>query len=181
MHVLLGKVKSGYFAMPQWLPSDVKDLLQRMLTVDPAKRITLHQILMHPALTHATQDYAAPTSIPLEQKVNRVAGPASLGEEELIMLCVTHQIARAVDELPLDEEILRSLHSLGWDDRESLQRALLSSEPAIEKAFYRLLHKRKRRRTKGRFGGPETHVQKVHYSRMDLTSPFPLRSLAMIP
>jgi serine/threonine protein kinase len=137
MHLLLGKVKSGYFAMPQWLPSDVKDLLQRMLTVDPAKRIMLHQIFAHPALTHASQDYVGPTSLPLEQK-----------------------IARPLDDEPLDDEILRSLHSLGWDNREELHRALLSSEPTVEKAYYRLLSKRKRRRTKGRRSGGG-HVQKV--------------------
>lgn len=168
MHLLLGKVKSGYFAMPQWLPSDVKDLLQRMLTVDPAKRIMLHQIFAHPALTHASQDYVGPTSLPLEQK-----------------------IARPLDDEPLDDEILRSLHSLGWDNREELHRALLSSEPTVEKAYYRLLSKRKRRRTKGRRSGGG-HVQKMDTESYEMmpsasmpipasqarrtTAPMPIRS-----
>lgn len=38
---LLAKVKIGKFAMPPELPSDAKDLIRRMLEVDPEKRITV--------------------------------------------------------------------------------------------------------------------------------------------
>ena len=38
---LLAKVKIGKFNMPQELPSDAKDLIRRMLEVDPGKRITV--------------------------------------------------------------------------------------------------------------------------------------------
>lgn len=88
----------------------------------------------------------------------------------------TRQIARAVDELPLDDEILRSLHSLGWDDREALQRALLSSEPVIEKAFYRLLHRRKRRRVKKQLGNAEPHVQKMDIESYESMGPMAIPS-----
>jgi len=143
MQVLLSKVKSGIFAMPQWLPIDVKDLIQRLLTSDPTKRISLQQTFLHPALTHSSLDYTGPTSTPLEQK-----------------------IARPLGDQPLDEEILQSLYVLGWDDRQALQSALLSTEPTVEKAFYRLLRKRKNRRANGGRLSRENHVQKMdveHY------------------
>jgi serine/threonine protein kinase len=41
IRVLLGKVKIGKFIMPSDLPSDAKDLISRMLEVNPAKRITV--------------------------------------------------------------------------------------------------------------------------------------------
>jgi serine/threonine protein kinase len=44
----LSKVKSGVFSMPQFLHKDAKDLISRMLTVDPTKRITFAQVKEHP-------------------------------------------------------------------------------------------------------------------------------------
>ena len=41
---LLAKVKIGKFNMPQELPSDAKDLIRRMLEVDPGKRITVSAV-----------------------------------------------------------------------------------------------------------------------------------------
>ena len=40
IRTLLAKVKVGKFIMPSELPADAKDLIRRMLEVDPGKRIT---------------------------------------------------------------------------------------------------------------------------------------------
>ena len=45
IRALLHKVKIGKFNMPQELPSDAKDLIRRMLEVNPAKRITVSSLL----------------------------------------------------------------------------------------------------------------------------------------
>lgn len=42
------QVKSGVFSMPQFLPKDVKDLLWKMMTVDPSKRATIEDVKRHP-------------------------------------------------------------------------------------------------------------------------------------
>jgi serine/threonine protein kinase len=41
IRVLLQKVKNGRFAMPADLAADAKDLITKMLVVDPEKRITV--------------------------------------------------------------------------------------------------------------------------------------------
>ena len=46
IRTLLAKVKVGKFNMPQELPDDAKDLIKRMLEVDPGRRITVHLPLM---------------------------------------------------------------------------------------------------------------------------------------
>lgn len=43
---LLAKVKLGRFNMPSELPAEAKDLIRRMLDVDPAKRITVSPHLL---------------------------------------------------------------------------------------------------------------------------------------
>eukprot|EP00638_Chattonella_subsalsa_P021735 CAMPEP_0117884484 /NCGR_PEP_ID=MMETSP0950-20121206/18919_1 /TAXON_ID=44440 /ORGANISM="Chattonella subsalsa, Strain CCMP2191" /LENGTH=639 /DNA_ID=CAMNT_0005740883 /DNA_START=21 /DNA_END=1940 /DNA_ORIENTATION=- len=45
---LFKKIKSGFFYMPSHLSNMAKDLISRMLTVDPLKRITIADIRMHP-------------------------------------------------------------------------------------------------------------------------------------
>jgi len=44
---LLEKVKSGIFEMPENLSDDLKELISKMLTVDPNKRITIRDIKKH--------------------------------------------------------------------------------------------------------------------------------------
>ncbi|KAJ7666234.1 hypothetical protein DFH06DRAFT_1470402 [Mycena polygramma] len=48
--VLLSKVKSGKFEMPDWLDPFAIDLLSRMLVVDVSCRITIPELLAHPWL-----------------------------------------------------------------------------------------------------------------------------------
>ena len=48
IRVLLGKVKTGVFTMPAFLPREIQDLISKMLVVDPKKRITMDGIRNHP-------------------------------------------------------------------------------------------------------------------------------------
>ena len=44
---LFKKIKSGLFHMPDYLSQNVRDLLKKMLTVDPVKRVTVEEIRKH--------------------------------------------------------------------------------------------------------------------------------------
>jgi 5'-AMP-activated protein kinase, catalytic alpha subunit len=48
---LCRKIMKGHFTTPESLSGGLKDLLHRMLTVDPEQRITMKQILQHPWVT----------------------------------------------------------------------------------------------------------------------------------
>ncbi len=56
--------------MPGWLSHEVKDLLRGMLTVDPAKRLALHQVFAHPALAQGSLSGLHSPQFPLEEKVS---------------------------------------------------------------------------------------------------------------
>ncbi|KAI8075467.1 kinase-like domain-containing protein [Gilbertella persicaria] len=50
---LLAKIKTGrYRSLPDYLSADARDLIKRMLVVDPTKRMTMAEILDHPWLTN---------------------------------------------------------------------------------------------------------------------------------
>ncbi len=51
IQLLLGKVRAGKFMMPEWLEPASKDLIWRMLEVDPEKRIKMSDIMRHPWFT----------------------------------------------------------------------------------------------------------------------------------
>jgi serine/threonine protein kinase len=54
--------------MPQFLHKDVKDLLWKMLTVDPSKRITVAEIKEHP--WYKSHFSTIEATIPIDQMVN---------------------------------------------------------------------------------------------------------------
>ncbi|KAG8896477.1 hypothetical protein FRC01_011787 [Tulasnella sp. 417] len=48
MRVLLQKVRAGRFEIPSYIPAEAKDLIRKMLVVDPEHRITMPDIIKHP-------------------------------------------------------------------------------------------------------------------------------------
>ncbi|KAJ7634797.1 Pkinase-domain-containing protein [Roridomyces roridus] len=62
--VLLSKVKSGKYEMPNWIDPLAMDLLARMLVVDVSRRITIPEILCHPWLHSVPTDSLRLISIP---------------------------------------------------------------------------------------------------------------------
>jgi len=124
---LLGKVKTGIFSMPTFLPKDSKDLISKMLTVDPNKRITIAEIKQHPWFTSYFNPHLTPAN-DMDSIQNQTYSD-------------------------LGEEIIRSLHSLGW--QENLEQILKDPKPSLEKIFYGLLLQRKRNPPKPNAAQPQ--------------------------
>ena len=92
---LLQRVKSGKFSMPE-LPEDIKDLIQRMLTVDPMKRITISQIKEHPAFKIGLAPlYVCPTPQPIPEYLP----PTSIDDLKDIEIDVLNHLGLSGDEL----------------------------------------------------------------------------------
>lgn len=120
---LLMKVQNGKFIMPKDLSIEAKDLLLRMLQVDPHDRISIKQILDHPLLK----------KYPSKQAENKVGMGEILNPEELGVL---------TSEDMIDKEILRNLCILFHNcPEEYIVKRLLKSPQSPEKMFYFLLMK----------------------------------------
>ncbi|SCV67531.1 BQ2448_5142 [Microbotryum intermedium] len=120
---LLAKVKVGRFTMPAELSDDAKDLIKKMLEVDPEKRITMDEIQRHPWVTRIPPRsiHGAPPFVP--PSIDSIDHPVASRRE-------------------IDMEILTNLKTL-WNGaaEEDIIQALLSSEKTWEKVFYCLLYK----------------------------------------
>ena len=103
---LLSRVKSGKFTMPE-LPDEIKDLIQRMLTVDPAKRITLAEIKQHPAFRIGLAPlYICPTPQPIPDELP----PVDMEKLPPIALNVLRQLGFSDNELK--EELASPAHTV---------------------------------------------------------------------
>lgn len=118
IQTLLGKVRLGKFDMPDYLERDAKDLISKMLTVDPEKRLKMRDIMRHPWFTDNGQlSSTNPVSTDLDK----------LAEEEL-------------DMNNLDLDILSNLKTL-WPEfsQQDIIEQLMSKGPNWQKTFYSLL------------------------------------------
>ncbi|KAF9167659.1 hypothetical protein BGX20_011532 [Mortierella sp. AD010] len=130
---LLGKVKAGKFYMPSDISADARDLITRMLTVDPKSRITMEGVMSHSWFRM------------VDPECNTLGEPAQDPENGQPML---------TEEL--DAEILRHMRWLFAPgpshshpeakevfDEEALlleiQEKMTSNDENMEKLFYHLL------------------------------------------
>ncbi|GME82609.1 unnamed protein product [Ambrosiozyma monospora] len=118
---LLLKVQKGEYEIVEDLSSEAKDLISKMLTVDPTKRIKTKDIIKHPLI----QKY--PFSATELQDYNDLPSPT----------CATNPVSSREN---IDKQILENLVIL-WHgrDAESIIHSLLSAEANAEKTFYSLL------------------------------------------
>ena len=111
---LIAKIKNGIYRMPDFQP-EVKDLVSRMLTVDPEKRITIEQIKHHKAFKIGLpKHYSVPLPFPLPGINNKVS----------------------VEETPKD--VVDTLKKIGFTEDE-IQKDLSSSNPTTAKSFWAIL------------------------------------------
>ncbi|ORX51995.1 Pkinase-domain-containing protein [Hesseltinella vesiculosa] len=116
---LLKKVKAGKFIMPSDISKTAQDLIRRILVVDPSKRLTMKQIMMHPWFCE---------SEPINLHSMPVPPTAS-------------EIGRPVwDPSDVDDRILETIKFLWGESRdEPIVQALISKEHNMQKVVYVLL------------------------------------------
>ncbi|KCV67853.1 CAMK/CAMKL/BRSK protein kinase, variant [Fonticula alba] len=116
---LLSKVKAGVYFMPPSLSEGARDLIKRMLEVDPERRITMQELIQHPWFN--------------------MNGPTSHYRQNSII-----QIRALDSEDEIDYEVLENLMSLGYDSEEEIMSLLYSENYTIEQVFYHFLLERKK-------------------------------------
>lgn len=137
---LLLKVQSGKYQMPQSLSGEARDLIAKILVVNPARRLTTEEILAHPLIAKydnamKSKKYRATTNNMAQGKSNSDLHLLNNYEAKTISL---------VSKKDIDESILNNLQIL-WHgaSRELIIAKLLQPKMSEEKIFYALLLKYK--------------------------------------
>uniref|UniRef100_A0A7R9YZB3 non-specific serine/threonine protein kinase n=1 Tax=Chlamydomonas euryale TaxID=1486919 RepID=A0A7R9YZB3_9CHLO len=157
---LCGKIMEGKYSAPETVSPAARDLLQRMLTVDPAKRITLPDVLLHPWVQ------AAPKWEPTGGCIYDVSVDPRSGS------------VRA------NEHVLASIARSGLGSRTDVLQALLRGEANTLTAHYYLLAEadeetqRERRRLGGGDGGGVGGGSGGHLARRARSVASPSEALA---
>ncbi|KAJ5076889.1 serine/threonine-protein kinase brsk2-like protein [Anaeramoeba ignava] len=119
---LLEKITIGKFTTPSFFTFEQKDLINKMLTVDPQKRITIPEIKKHPWFTsNLPKNYRQPeSSISLKN------------------------IQLKIDVDHIDNKIFSHLQSLGFHNPVNLRYSLTNEEMNLQKVLYYLFKKKMR-------------------------------------
>lgn len=118
IRVLLQKVRRGVFKMPSFLADDVRDLISRMIVVDPHKRITMAGIKAHPWFTGA----------------NSPEGPLPPVPDSSMQLDT-----RPLSPNELDPDVMLTLECLRIGTRQDLERELTAAKPSQARTYYNIL------------------------------------------
>ncbi|KAG0235424.1 hypothetical protein BGX31_004238 [Mortierella sp. GBA43] len=134
---LLNKVKAGKFHMPTDIPSGARDLISRMLTVNPKRRITMQEVMMHPWFRMVDPDLN--TLGPPAEDLESIRRPLPEELDAEIILHMRWLLAPGPSHSDpeakevFDEEFL--LHEI--------EEKVTNGEENMEKLFYRLLSQHK--------------------------------------
>eukprot|EP00697_Spironema_sp_BW2_P016328 gnl/Spiro4/7508_TR3926_c0_g1_i1.p1 gnl/Spiro4/7508_TR3926_c0_g1~~gnl/Spiro4/7508_TR3926_c0_g1_i1.p1 ORF type:complete len:478 (-),score=71.96 gnl/Spiro4/7508_TR3926_c0_g1_i1:79-1512(-) len=124
--LLYQKILSCSYAEPEHAGQDAKDLIRRLLTVDPNQRITIDQVMRHPFITN-------------NESVSRQVISAAAQPKDIV----------------LDEELLHEVSSTTGQTTEQVLRDLEGNEHNERTATYYILVDRKRRHSMGSIGGDQ--------------------------
>jgi BR serine/threonine kinase len=115
----IARIRRGAFAIPASVPADVQDLIRRMLTVDPLKRMGVSQIREHPAFRgFVPADFVLPRPIPAPH------------------------VVEPIDPKSIDPELIRTLNNIGLSDEKELREQLAAEGCTYAKTFlFLMLHR----------------------------------------
>ncbi|KAI8349419.1 kinase-like domain-containing protein [Blakeslea trispora] len=133
---LLAKIKQGrYRPLPHWVSSSAKDVVYRMLIVDPNKRITANEILSHPWLLSSNS--RAPQSTLSIHSFSFQSNPWQ--DAQLKAPLIDHPN-------DLDGPTRETLRVL-WRgfSHEEIMTALRETSPNVQKLTFQLLQQRQKR------------------------------------
>ncbi|OEU16541.1 Pkinase-domain-containing protein [Fragilariopsis cylindrus CCMP1102] len=117
---LFKKIKSGMYSLPTHLSQLAKNLIPRMLEVDPMKRITIPEIRLHPWFQHKLPPYLRHPP-ELMEKQERVVDAQVIDEVMKLPFHKAYALNSSANQARLAEEATRALTQPGQPGASSSQ------------------------------------------------------------
>lgn len=116
VRVLLSKIKKCEYSIPESFSPEIKDLISKMINIDPNQRPSTDEIMKHPAFSiNLPFGYILPSPIPIPKLFDRV------------------------DPTKINENIFKTLKQIGYESDEELRHDLTSDDNTMAKVFYFML------------------------------------------
>ncbi|KAJ6225944.1 protein kinase [Anaeramoeba flamelloides] len=128
--MLLFVITRGKFKFPEFVQENERDLIKKMLTVDPKKRINIQEIKKHPWFTYNFPLKYVPPLPPIKD--------------------YSQEYKSSIPFNQIDQKILLKIKELGFTDVDQILESLTSTEQNIMKIFYSLLKKQELETKRGK-------------------------------
>jgi serine/threonine protein kinase len=116
IRVILRRVKKGEYHIPEAVPTDISDLIRRMLSVDPTQRPSLIEIKSHPCFRRgADENYVFPRPIP------------------------HRHFTDPIDLSSVSANVVSVLTQIGYSNEQELRSDLMMTSNNMAKVFVALL------------------------------------------
>lgn len=127
---LFKKIKSGMYTIPSHLPQPAKELIMRMLVVDPMKRITIGEVRQHPWFQLKLPAYM--NLLPAEIDLQRLFVDEDIVRmvSQLTIPGVTHEIVvEALQERNRSRHVSNLMHLSGGSIRSDVLMGIFGALP----------------------------------------------------
>ncbi|KAJ5071080.1 serine/threonine-protein kinase brsk2-like protein [Anaeramoeba ignava] len=130
-------VKRGLYQIPDDVAPDIKDLINKMLQVDPEKRITISEIKKHPWFcSNFTDNFIPPESI------------------------LRRKFYKPIEPKKIDSDIVKQLANLGWE-KDIITQNLTNESQNLEKILYTFVTRKIKKTSKINQKSNSKHTRKL--------------------
>ncbi|KAL6594467.1 Pkinase-domain-containing protein [Neocallimastix sp. 'constans'] len=142
--VLYESIVNKEYEIPDYVPEDARDLIEKMLIIEPEKRINMDEILIHPWITNPV--VTRRTSSDMDLRNINYMNLANENEiiDKIIEICKNNNISENKIKLHDQNDFDMEQHDFNSKEfRESIINSISIDEPSSIKALYFLLKEEK--------------------------------------
>ena len=137
--ILYKKIIDGKFSVPSFVSDPCRDLIKKILVVDPNKRYTIANIKTHPWFNYKTSSLDTLSSIRYNYKSSKASKSASsiANDNNLFEGLQLNQLI-----IPVDNEVVDILVEYGFEKTEVLSSIIMNRHNHISTTYYLILNKK---------------------------------------
>jgi serine/threonine protein kinase len=142
--ILYESIVNKEYNIPDYVPNDARDLIEKMLVLEPEKRIEMDDILVHPWITNPIVTRRTSSGLGLMNIFDVKLANENEIIDKIIEICKNNNISE--NKIKINDENNNNIEQHDFDSeefRESIINSINMDEPSSIKALYFLLKEEK--------------------------------------